>query len=96
MPSQLQQTPPPISLPEQVGVVRLGISRALQNWELGLRPYLKSARHLTRDSRMVERKKRGRAKARKSFQWVKRSMCKITVPLVVAGPLLFVVNSQSA
>ncbi|KAI5008547.1 hypothetical protein ZWY2020_009595 [Hordeum vulgare] len=56
----------------QVGAVRLGISRALQNWEPGLHPYLKSAGYLTRDSRVVERKKPGKAKARKSFQWVKR------------------------
>ncbi|XP_072997015.1 small ribosomal subunit protein uS9m [Typha latifolia] len=56
----------------QVGAIRLGISRALQNWEPGLRPYLKSAGYLTRDPRVVERKKPGKAKARKSFQWVKR------------------------
>lgn len=56
----------------QVGAVRLGISRALQNWEPGLRTYLRSAGLLTRDPRMVERKKPGKAKARKSFQWVKR------------------------
>ncbi|KAG6390209.1 hypothetical protein SASPL_151691 [Salvia splendens] len=56
----------------QVGAVRLGISRALQNWEPGLRPPLKQAGFLTRDSRVVERKKPGKAKARKSFQWVKR------------------------
>ncbi|KAG8390334.1 hypothetical protein BUALT_Bualt01G0072800 [Buddleja alternifolia] len=56
----------------QVGAIRLGISRALQNWEPGLRPPLKEAGFLTRDSRVVERKKPGRAKARKSFQWVKR------------------------
>lgn len=56
----------------QVGAIRLGISRALQNWEPGLRPYLKSAGFLTRDSRVVERKKYGLAKARKSYQWVKR------------------------
>ena len=89
----------------QVGAVRLGISRALQNWEPGLRPYLKAGKgkmetrttsmllpcchfsfqkllisslllqtagYLTRDSRVVERKKPGKAKARKSFQWVKR------------------------
>ncbi|KAG1339290.1 30S ribosomal protein S9, mitochondrial [Cocos nucifera] len=56
----------------QVGAVRLGISRALQNWEPGLRPYLKAAGYLTRDPRVVERKKPGKAKARKSFQWVKR------------------------
>ncbi|OVA08563.1 Ribosomal protein S9 [Macleaya cordata] len=56
----------------QVGAIRLGISRALQNWEPGLRPYLRSEGFLTRDSRVVERKKPGKAKARKSFQWVKR------------------------
>ncbi|KAL3837686.1 hypothetical protein ACJIZ3_022277 [Penstemon smallii] len=56
----------------QVGAIRLGISRALQNWEPGLRPPLKEAGFLTRDSRVVERKKPGKAKARKSFQWVKR------------------------
>lgn len=56
----------------QVGAVRLGISRALQCWEPGLRPFLKAAGLLTRDPRVVERKKPGKAKARKSFQWVKR------------------------
>ncbi|KAL1555116.1 Small ribosomal subunit protein uS9m [Salvia divinorum] len=56
----------------QVGAVRLGISRALQNWEPGMRPPLKQAGFLTRDSRVVERKKPGKPKARKSFQWVKR------------------------
>ncbi|XP_077214544.1 ribosomal protein S5 domain 2-like superfamily protein [Tasmannia lanceolata] len=56
----------------QVGAIRLGISRALQNWEPGLRPPLRSAGFLTRDPRVVERKKPGKAKARKSFQWVKR------------------------
>ncbi|KAF5202115.1 30S ribosomal protein S9 protein [Thalictrum thalictroides] len=56
----------------QVGAIRLGISRALQNWEPGLRPSLKAVGFLTRDSRVVERKKPGKAKARKSFQWVKR------------------------
>ncbi|KAF8008729.1 hypothetical protein BT93_K2395 [Corymbia citriodora subsp. variegata] len=56
----------------QVGAIRLGISRALQNWEPGLRPALRSAGFLTRDPRVVERKKPGKAKARKSFQWVKR------------------------
>lgn len=56
----------------QVGAIRLGISRALQNWEPGLRQYLKPAGFLTRDPRVVERKKPGKAKARKSFQWVKR------------------------
>ncbi|RZC75100.1 hypothetical protein C5167_050584 [Papaver somniferum] len=56
----------------QVGAIQLGISRALQNWEPSLRPYLKTEGFLTRDSRVVERKKPGMAKARKSFQWVKR------------------------
>lgn len=56
----------------QVGAIRLGISRALQNWEPGLRPPLREAGFLTRDPRAVERKKPGKAKARKSFQWVKR------------------------
>ncbi|KAJ6825105.1 28S ribosomal protein S9, mitochondrial [Iris pallida] len=56
----------------QVGAIRLGISRALQNWEPGLRQYLKPVGFLTRDPRVVERKKPGKAKARKSFQWVKR------------------------
>ncbi|RDX73240.1 rpsI, partial [Mucuna pruriens] len=56
----------------QVGAIRLGISRALQNWEPDLRPTLRKAGFLTRDSRVVERKKPGKAKARKSFQWVKR------------------------
>ncbi|KAB1204864.1 30S ribosomal protein S9 [Morella rubra] len=56
----------------QVGAVRLGVSRALQNWEPDLRPPLRAAGFLTRDPRVVERKKPGKAKARKSFQWVKR------------------------
>ncbi|KAI3831256.1 hypothetical protein MKX03_034042, partial [Papaver bracteatum] len=56
----------------QVEAIQLGIGRALQNWEPGLRPYLKTEGFLTRDSRVVERKKPGMAKARKSFQWVKR------------------------
>ncbi|TQD79824.1 hypothetical protein C1H46_034633 [Malus baccata] len=56
----------------QVGAIQLGVSRALQNWEPDLRPALKESGFLTRDSRVVERKKPGKAKARKSFQWVKR------------------------
>lgn len=56
----------------QVGAIQLGISRALQNFEPELRPPLRSAGFLTRDPRVVERKKPGKAKARKSFQWVKR------------------------
>ncbi|XP_008228403.1 PREDICTED: uncharacterized protein LOC103327817 [Prunus mume] len=56
----------------QVGAIQLGVSRALQNWEPDLRPALRDSGFLTRDSRVVERKKPGKAKARKSFQWVKR------------------------
>ena len=56
----------------QAGAVRLGISKALVNYEPGLRPVLKKGGFLTRDSRVVERKKYGRAKARRSFQFSKR------------------------
>lgn len=56
----------------QAGAVRHGISRALNNYEPGLRPSLKSAGFLTRDSRIVERKKYGRRKARRSTQFSKR------------------------
>ncbi|KAM7250630.1 hypothetical protein ACFE04_022513 [Oxalis oulophora] len=56
----------------QVGAIQLGVSRALQNWEPDLRPPLRAGGLLTRDPRVVERKKPGKAKARKSFQWVKR------------------------
>ncbi len=56
----------------QAGAVRHGISRALVNFEPGLRVTLKKAGLLTRDNRMVERKKYGRHKARKGTQWVKR------------------------
>ncbi|MCK4944711.1 MAG: 30S ribosomal protein S9 [Alphaproteobacteria bacterium] len=56
----------------QAGAVRHGISRALVNFEPGLRMVLKKSGMLTRDSRIVERKKYGRHKARKSTQWVKR------------------------
>jgi small subunit ribosomal protein S9 len=56
----------------QAGAVRHGISRALTFYEPGLRPVLKSGGFLTRDSRVVERKKYGRAKARRSFQFSKR------------------------
>lgn len=57
----------------QAGAVQLGIARALneENREL-FRPSLKSAGMLTRDSRMVERKKYGQPKARKRFQFSKR------------------------
>ena len=56
----------------QAGAVRHGISRALINYEPGLRPVLKQQGFLTRDSRVVERKKYGKAKARRSFQFSKR------------------------
>jgi small subunit ribosomal protein S9 len=56
----------------QAGAVRHGISKALILYEPGLRPVLKSGGFLTRDSRVVERKKYGRAKARRSFQFSKR------------------------
>jgi small subunit ribosomal protein S9 len=56
----------------QAGAVRHGISRALTFYEPALRPVLKSNGFLTRDSRVVERKKYGRAKARRSFQFSKR------------------------
>lgn len=56
----------------QAGAIRLGVSRALMWYEPSLRGTLKKAGMLTRDPRMVERKKPGKAKARKSFQWVKR------------------------
>jgi len=56
----------------QAGAVRHGISRALTYYEPELRSILKVAGFLTRDSRVVERKKYGRAKARRSFQFSKR------------------------
>ena len=56
----------------QAGAVRHGISRALVNYEPGLRPVLKPGGFLTRDPRAVERKKYGRPKARRSFQFSKR------------------------
>lgn len=56
----------------QAGAVRHGISKALTHYEPGLRPVLKKGGFLTRDSRVVERKKYGRAKARRSFQFSKR------------------------
>jgi small subunit ribosomal protein S9 len=56
----------------QAGAVKHGISKALQLYEPTLRPALKAAGFLTRDSRVVERKKYGKAKARKSFQFSKR------------------------
>ncbi len=56
----------------QAGALRHGISRALTYFEPDLRGILKVAGFLTRDSRVVERKKYGRAKARRSFQFSKR------------------------
>ena len=56
----------------QAGAVRHGISKALTYCEPGLRPVLKAGGYLTRDSRVVERKKYGKAKARRSFQFSKR------------------------
>lgn len=56
----------------QAGAVKHGISRALQLWDPSLRPALKAAGFLTRDSRVVERKKFGKRKARRSFQFSKR------------------------
>ena len=56
----------------QAGAVRHGISRALVAYEPELKPVLKKHGFMTRDSRMVERKKFGKAKARRSFQFSKR------------------------
>ena len=56
----------------QAGAVRHGISKALTLFEPALRKDLKKVGFLTRDSRVVERKKYGRAKARRSFQFSKR------------------------
>ncbi|SLN15225.1 30S ribosomal protein S9 [Pseudooctadecabacter jejudonensis] len=56
----------------QAGAVKHGISKALQLFDPSLRAALKAAGFLTRDSRVVERKKYGKAKARKSFQFSKR------------------------
>lgn len=56
----------------QAGAVRHGISRALCNYEPELRAILKKAGFLTRDPRAVERKKYGKMKARRSFQFSKR------------------------
>ena len=56
----------------QAGAVKHGISQALSKYEPALRSTVKAAGFLTRDSRVVERKKYGRAKARRSFQFSKR------------------------
>ena len=56
----------------QAGAVRHGIAKALTNYEPELRPVLKKGGFLTRDPRVVERKKYGKRKARRSFQFSKR------------------------
>ncbi len=56
----------------QAGAVRHGIATALTHYEPELRPNLKHAGLLTRDARVVERKKYGRRKARRGMQWAKR------------------------
>ncbi|NKD76237.1 30S ribosomal protein S9 [Haematospirillum sp. H1815] len=56
----------------QAGAIRHGISRALSLFDPALRPSLKAAGFLTRDPRVVERKKYGKPKARRSFQFSKR------------------------
>jgi small subunit ribosomal protein S9 len=56
----------------QAGALRHGISKALTYYEPDLRPVLKKEGFLTRDPRVVERKKYGRKKARRSFQFSKR------------------------
>lgn len=56
----------------QAGAVCLGIARALQAFDPAMRPPLKARGLLKRDPREVERKKPGRKKARRAFQWVKR------------------------
>ena len=56
----------------QAGAVKHGIAQALSKYEPALRATVKAAGFLTRDSRVVERKKYGRAKARRSFQFSKR------------------------
>ncbi|MDY7096839.1 MAG: 30S ribosomal protein S9 [Pseudomonadota bacterium] len=56
----------------QAGAVKHGVSQALTKYEPELRSTVKAAGFLTRDSRVVERKKYGRAKARRSFQFSKR------------------------
>lgn len=56
----------------QAGALRLGVARALARFDAELRPALKRGGFLTRDARMTERKKYGRPKARKRFQFSKR------------------------
>jgi len=61
-----------VGLSGQAGAVRHGISKALMAYEPDLRSALKRGGFLTRDPRVVERKKYGKAKARRSFQFSKR------------------------
>ena len=56
----------------QAGAIRHGISKALSVYDISLRPPLKKVGFITRDSRVVERKKAGLAKARRSYQFSKR------------------------
>ena len=56
----------------QAGAIRLGVARALTAFDAALRPALKAAGYLTRDPREVERKKYGRAGARRRYQYSKR------------------------
>ena len=56
----------------QAGAIKHGISKALNDYEPELRPVLKAAGFLTRDDRTVERKKYGKAKARRSYQFSER------------------------
>ena len=56
----------------QAEALRHGIARALASIDGGFKAIMKKEGYLTRDDRMVERKKPGKAKARKSFQWTKR------------------------
>lgn len=56
----------------QAGAIRLGLARALEKYNPDYRPAMKRHGFMTRDDRMVERKKVGRVKARKSPQWVRR------------------------
>lgn len=56
----------------QAGAIKLAIARALVEYNPELKPLLKKYGMLKRDPRMVERKKPGKPKARKSFQWTKR------------------------
>ncbi len=56
----------------QIGAIRLGVARAILKYDASVRPALKKDGFLTRDSRMVERKKPGQPKARKRFQFSKR------------------------